>query len=61
MPYAASMRLADLETPALILDAAKMRANIARMNATARRHGVVLRPHLKTGKSVEVAKAMTAG
>ncbi|MDO9488847.1 MAG: alanine racemase [Sphingomonadaceae bacterium] len=55
------MHLADLETPALILDAAKMRANIARMNAAARCHGVVLRPHLKTGKSVEVAKAMTEG
>lgn len=53
------MRLTDLETPALVLDAAKMRANIARMNAAARRHGVTLRPHLKTAKSVEVAEAMT--
>ena len=55
------MRLTDLETPALLLDAAKMRANIARMNEAARRHGVTLRPHLKTGKSVEVARAMTDG
>jgi D-serine deaminase-like pyridoxal phosphate-dependent protein len=55
------MRLADLETPALLLDAAKMRANIARMNAAMARHGVMLRPHLKTGKSVEVARAMTEG
>lgn len=53
------MRLTDVETPLLVLDAAKMRANIARMNAAARRHGVTLRPHLKTGKSVEVARAMT--
>ncbi|MFC3711649.1 alanine racemase [Sphingoaurantiacus capsulatus] len=55
------MRLTDIETPALVLDAAKMRANIDRMNATARRLGVALRPHLKTGKSVEVARAMTEG
>jgi D-serine deaminase-like pyridoxal phosphate-dependent protein len=61
MSYAVDMRLADLETPALLLDAAKMRVNIARMNATARRHRVALRPHLKTGKSVEVARAMTEG
>lgn len=61
MSYADWMRLTDLETPALVLDAAKMRANIARMNDAARRHGVVLRPHLKTAKSVEVAKAMTGG
>lgn len=55
------MRLADLETPALLLDAPKMRANIARMNAAMARHGVTLRPHLKTGKSVEVAREMIAG
>lgn len=55
------MRLADLETPALLLDPAKMRANIARMDAAVRRHGVALRPHLKTAKSVEVAREMTAG
>jgi D-serine deaminase-like pyridoxal phosphate-dependent protein len=55
------MRLSDLETPALLLDPAKMRANIARMNAAMARHGVALRPHLKTAKSVEVAREMTAG
>lgn len=55
------MRLADLETPALLLDAPKMRTNIARMNAAMKRHGVALRPHLKTAKSVEVAREMTAG
>lgn len=55
------MRVADLETPALLLDAEKMRGNIARMNAAVAKHGVMLRPHLKTAKSVEVARAMTAG
>lgn len=55
------MRLADLETPALLLDRARMDANIARMNAAVARHGVALRPHVKTAKCVEVARAMTAG
>jgi D-serine deaminase-like pyridoxal phosphate-dependent protein len=55
------MRLVDLETPALLLDRAKMRTNVARMNAAVRAYGVALRPHLKTGKSVEVARAMTEG
>jgi D-serine deaminase-like pyridoxal phosphate-dependent protein len=55
------MALADLSTPALLLDQGKMQANIARMNDAARACGVLLRPHLKTAKSVEVARAMTAG
>lgn len=55
------MRLSDLETPALILDRARMYANIARMNAAVASHGVALRPHVKTAKSIEVARAMTDG
>lgn len=58
---AAGMRLADLETPALLLDRARMAANIARMNAAVTRHGVALRPHVKTAKCVEAARAMTEG
>lgn len=53
------MDIALIETPALLLDRGKMEANIARMNAAAATHGIDLRPHLKTGKSVEVARAMT--
>lgn len=52
---------ANPTTPALLLDTVIMHANIARMNAAVRRHGVTLRPHLKTAKCVEVARAMTAG
>jgi len=48
-------------TPALLLNADVMRANIARMNAAVRRHGVQLRPHLKTAKCIEIARAMTDG
>jgi len=55
------MRLDDLATPALLLDLAKLRRNLAAMAAAAARHGVALRPHLKTAKSVEVARLAVAG
>lgn len=55
------MKLADLETPALILDRSRLEANIARMSDRVRRLGVDLRPHLKTAKSVDVARLATAG
>jgi D-serine deaminase-like pyridoxal phosphate-dependent protein len=59
--YSASMthQLSDihaLETPALLLDSAQMEANIDRMHGRARSLDVALRPHLKTSKSVEVAR-----
>lgn len=50
------MNLHTLDTPALILDEAKMDANIARMRDKAQALGVTLRPHLKTSKCWEVAK-----
>ena len=50
------MRLADLETPCLVLDRRILQANIAAMAGTLRRHGVPLRPHMKTAKSIEVAR-----
>ena len=34
------MRLAELETPRLVLDAGRMEANVARMKAEARARGV---------------------
>ena len=55
------MLLADLETPALILDTPKMDANIARMRARMRALGVAFRPHLKTCKSIDVARRMFDG
>jgi D-serine deaminase-like pyridoxal phosphate-dependent protein len=48
--------LADLPTPALILDRSRLLANIARMQARARALNVSLRPHLKTAKSAAVAE-----
>ena len=49
-------RLGDLETPCLLLDAERMDRNIARLRARLAPLGVTLRPHLKTAKSVEVAR-----
>lgn len=48
--------LSALNTPCLILDEAKMLANIERLASRARQLGVRLRPHLKTAKSIEVAR-----
>jgi D-serine deaminase-like pyridoxal phosphate-dependent protein len=55
---AAQVRLDDLATPALVLDRHRMEANIARMRRQLAPHDVLLRPHLKTAKSVEVARAL---
>lgn len=52
----ASVRLADLETPCLILDADRMDRNIARLRQRLASLGVSLRPHLKTAKSADVAR-----
>jgi len=50
------MTLDDLPTPCLVLDRSILLRNLARMrNAVARHPGVVLRPHLKTAKSRDVA------
>lgn len=48
--------LNDLPTPVLILDRKRLMANIARMQARAKKLGVSLRPHLKTAKSAMVAE-----
>ncbi|MBA5776719.1 alanine racemase [Stappia sp. F7233] len=48
------------ETPCLLLDRAKLAANIASMAARFRTIGVPLRPHLKTAKSIDVARLCQA-
>ncbi len=55
------MQLADLATPSLVLDRGVLARNIARMAQAVGRHGVTLRPHMKTAKSIEVARMATAG
>ena len=51
----------DLKTPSPILDVGRVRSNAQRMSAIVRKHGVRLRPHIKTHKCVEVARIQTAG
>ena len=55
------MRLADLDTPCLLLERRKLEANLARMSAKARAQGVDLRPHMKTAKCAEIARLATRG
>ena len=55
------MQLEDLPTPCLVLDREILERNLRRMSDTVHRHGVTLRPHLKTAKSAEVARLATAG
>ena len=51
--------LRALETPCLILDRDKLQYNADRFLNIAAEHGVALRPHLKTAKSVDVARIVT--
>jgi D-serine deaminase-like pyridoxal phosphate-dependent protein len=52
------MRLAGRPTPDLILDEARMQRNIARLRQRLAPFGVVLRPHIKTAKSIDVARQL---
>jgi D-serine deaminase-like pyridoxal phosphate-dependent protein len=53
--------LSDLRTPALLLDKGRLQANLDRMAARANALGVNLRPHMKTAKSIDVARAAIKG
>jgi D-serine deaminase-like pyridoxal phosphate-dependent protein len=55
-----SLRLADIPTPAALVDEARMTRNIARMQERMNALGVNLRPHVKTPKCVEVARRQQA-
>ncbi len=54
-------RLTSLETPALLLDHDRLQANCARMRGHLSEKGVLLRPHVKTAKSVDVVKLALGG
>ncbi|WP_219993928.1 alanine racemase [Aestuariibacter sp. GS-14] len=49
-------KLTSLMTPACVIDAAKFQHNIRRMQAVAARDNLVLRPHVKTLKSLAAAE-----
>ena len=56
-----AIELTALETPALLLDEARMHANITRLRDRLPAPGPFLRPHVKTAKCLEVALAMSGG
>ncbi len=53
-----TVTLAELPTPCLVLDAERMQRNIARIHGRLAGTGVAYRAHLKTAKSVEVARRL---
>jgi D-serine deaminase-like pyridoxal phosphate-dependent protein len=50
----------NAETPALVINSEVLDANIARVAAFAAHAGLSLRPHVKTHKSIEIAKRQLA-
>ena len=55
------MTLDDLPTPCLVLDRTILRRNLATMAGRLTSLGASLRPHMKTAKSIEVARLALAG
>lgn len=55
------MHTENLKTPALLIDQERFDGNIERLNRQLKRLAVPLRPHLKTVKSIELARRMLAG
>ena len=54
------MHIADLDTPAVLIDIDRVEANLARAQAYADRHGLTLRPHIKTHKLPRLAQRQVA-
>jgi D-serine deaminase-like pyridoxal phosphate-dependent protein len=55
------MKLAELPTPSLVLDRRKLERNLKRMAGALAKHRVNLRPHMKTAKSIDVARLALEG
>jgi D-serine deaminase-like pyridoxal phosphate-dependent protein len=53
--------LSDIETPALVLDRRRLEKNAATMRSKLQGHAIQLRPHLKTAKSIDVARLALDG
>src|ERR1017187_8519565 len=54
------MDVSEIDTPALVVDLDILERNLARVAAYARQHGLSLRPHTKTHKSVRLARRQLA-
>jgi len=55
------MKIEELKTPAFVIDLARLERNVRMMRDRASALGVRLRPHVKTHKTVEIARMQTAG
>jgi len=54
------MTIADLDTPALLVDLKRLDANLRRVAEYARVHQLTVCPHTKTHKTIEIAKMQLA-
>jgi len=54
-----AMKIEELKTPAFLVDLPKLIINIRNMQERARKHGIRLRPHVKTHKTAEIARLQT--
>lgn len=50
------MHLAEIETPAVLIDSERLLANLEWAQSLARSRGVALRPHVKTHKCLQIAQ-----
>jgi D-serine deaminase-like pyridoxal phosphate-dependent protein len=55
------VNIADIPTPAVLIESSKLARNIARMQKAVSERGIRLRPHAKTHKSPVVARMQLAG
>jgi len=53
-------RVSELDTPSLLVDIVRLKANLERMAQYARAADLALRPHVKTHKTPEIAKLQLA-
>lgn len=56
-----TLTIADLQTPFLVVDQARMTQNVSRLTERLRALGVGLRPHVKTAKSVAAVNQLFGG
>jgi D-serine deaminase-like pyridoxal phosphate-dependent protein len=50
----------ELDTPVVLVELDRLERNVERMATLARTHGVALRPHVKTHKSIAIARMQVA-
>ena len=55
-----NVAVADIETPAVLVDYERLIANIKRVEALANAHGLHVRPHVKTHKCIQIARLQLA-